>query len=394
MTKFEKIKIGDKAVVKHTITHGDIDKFVQMTGDDNKLHIDDEFAKRTSYKKTIAHGMLSASFISTLIGTKLPGDGAVWVSQSLEFLIPVRVGDEITAIAEVIKKIEREQIIDLKTDVLNQYKQKVITGVAKVKVIEPQITESTGEIKQLEKVAAVIGATGGIGRATCLQLAKDGFDIVIHYHKNSELAFELKEQVEKIGQKALIVSSDITDISQVAEMVSKVERTFSSLSALINCTTIMVSDIKFPLLEWEDIQKHLDINIKGAFCLINKCLPLLEKSKKGKIVHITTRAIESPGGEGLPYITAKSALNGFSKALAVELAIKGICVNMVSPGMTDTELIADIPEKVRLVTAAKTPLKRLARPEDIAGAISFLVSDRADYLTGETIRVNGGQVMI
>jgi 3-oxoacyl-[acyl-carrier protein] reductase len=94
------------------------------------------------------------------------------------------------------------------------------------------------------------------------------------------------------------------------------------------------------------------------------------------------------------YITAKSALNGFAKALAVELAPKGIRVNLVSAGMTNTNLIADIPEKVKLITAAKTPLRRLAEPQDIADTISYLVSDKSDFLTGETIRVNGGQVMI
>ncbi|HEV3251814.1 MAG TPA: SDR family oxidoreductase, partial [Puia sp.] len=107
-----------------------------------------------------------------------------------------------------------------------------------------------------------------------------------------------------------------------------------------------------------------------------------------------TQAIETPNAEWLPYITAKTALHGFGKALAVELAGKGIRINMISPGMTETDLIADIPEKARLVTAAKTPLRRLAKPGDIASAISFLASDKSDFITGETLRINGGQVMI
>ena len=93
-------------------------------------------------------------------------------------------------------------------------------------------------------------------------------------------------------------------------------------------------------------------------------------------------------------MTAKSALNGFAKSLAVELAPKGIRVNLVSPGMTDTNLISDIPEKLRLIVAAKTPLRKLADPDDVANAITYLASDKASYITGETIRVNGGQVML
>ena len=114
----------------------------------------------------------------------------------------------------------------------------------------------------------------------------------------------------------------------------------------------------------------------------------------GKVVFITTQYTEQIQSELIHYITAKSALNGFAKALAIELAPKGIRVNLVSPGMTDTELIADVPEKIKLLTSAKTPLKRLAKPKDIANTVSYLLSRQSDFLTGETIRVNGGQVMI
>ena len=96
----------------------------------------------------------------------------------------------------------------------------------------------------------------------------------------------------------------------------------------------------------------------------------------------------------LPYVTSKSALNGLAKSLAVELSKFNITVNMVSPGMTDTDLIANIPEKYRMLTAAKAPLKRLASPKDIASTISFLATESGDYITGETIRVNGGQTML
>ena len=117
-------------------------------------------------------------------------------------------------------------------------------------------------------------------------------------------------------------------------------------------------------------------------------------SKYGKVINISTQAIEKINSDWSHYITAKSALSGFSKALALELAPKGIRINLVSPGMTDTDLVANIPEKIKLLSAAQTPLRRIAQPEDIANAISFLSSTKSDYLSGETIRINGGQVMI
>ncbi|GAF68105.1 unnamed protein product, partial [marine sediment metagenome] len=116
MDKFKSIKVGDKAKLKHIITQTDIDQFVELTGDNNKLHVDKEYASKTLFKKPVVHGMLSASFISTIIGTKLPGDGALWYAQNIEFLLPVRVGDEITVKAEVVKKIERTRTIGLSTD--------------------------------------------------------------------------------------------------------------------------------------------------------------------------------------------------------------------------------------------------------------------------------------
>ena len=120
----------------------------------------------------------------------------------------------------------------------------------------------------------------------------------------------------------------------------------------------------------------------------------MEQAHYGKIVHMDTQYVDSPESNLLPYIAAKGALRGFSKSLAYDLAPKGIRVNMVSPGMTDTEQISDVPERVRLVTAAKTPLRRLATPEDVAKAVVFLCTDQSDFLCGENIRVNGGQIMI
>jgi len=139
---------------------------------------------------------------------------------------------------------------------------------------------------------------------------------------------------------------------------------------------------------------HYDVNIKGSFNLLSTFTPVWENEKFGKYIALTTLYTEQPKSEILNYITGKTALNGFVKALAFELAPKGIRINLVSPGMVDTPLIADVPEKARLLSAAQTPLRTLATTEDVAGVISFLASDKSNYLTGETIRVNGGQFML
>lgn len=398
MANYEKIKVGDSAEIKHIVTNEDIKKFVELTGDDNRLHTDNEYAAETSFKKPVAHGMLGASFISTVIGTKLPGDGALWFSQSLEFLLPVRIGDELTIKVEVIKKLESLHAVELRTDVINQEKQKVITGAAKVKIIEKSQQQTEAKIsepKSNSKVALVVGGSGGIGNAVCIRLAEAGFNIAVHYNKNKEAAEKVKEKIIGKGRKAITVKADISSSSDVKEMMEQILRHLGEVTVLINCATTRIANVKFSDLEWSDIENHLNVGIKGIFNLVKSVIPSMEKNKYGKIINVTTQAIEDvPPSEWLPYVTAKSALYGFTKSLAVEYAPKGIRINMVSPGMTETDLITSFPEKTKLFVAAKTPLRRLAKPDDIAGAICFLASEKSDFITGETIRVNGGQTML
>ncbi|MGJ8645388.1 MAG: SDR family oxidoreductase [Marinomonas colpomeniae] len=394
MSRYSNINIGDEANIIHKITKEDIERFVELSGDDNKLHIDESFAKNTSFKKPVAHGMLGASFISTIIGTKLPGDGALWFAQSLEFLLPVRVGDELTVTAKVLKKNARQNSIELQTDIFNQYKQKVTAGIAQVKIIEDEVKKVEDKSVH-EKVALIVGATGGIGSQTARVLAKDGYHLVLHYHSNQHKAESLKAELEALtDKKILTVRADITNQKNIDDLFFNINRFFGYLTAFINASTLHFGNIKFEAMEWEDINSQIGVNIKSSFALMKGVVPLMEKNKYGKVVFITTQYTEQMQSELLHYITAKSALNGFAKTLAVELAPKGIRVNLVSPGMTDTDLTADLPEKIKLLTTARTPLKRLAETKDVAEAINYLVSDKSNFLTGETIRVNGGQVML
>ena len=394
--KYSEINIGDKETLSHIITKEDIAKFVELTGDDNKLHVDEKFAEKTQFKKPVVHGMLGASFISTIIGTKLPGDGALWFSQSLEFLLPVRVGDKLTVTSEVIKKNDSEKIIELKTDIYNQNRQIVTRGLAKVKVIEQDILKAeTGEKLDIgPKVALVVGGTGGLGRAACIRLAKDGFNVIIHYNKNKTLAEELKKEIEELNIKVIALQADILNDSEIKELISKGIRTFDKIDVVVNCAAAIIPDIKIQDLLWTDFQKQLDINLRSVFNITKEVLPSMLKYGYGKIINIGSSVVDKPNNSWAHYITGKSALAGFTKALAFELAPKGIRVNLISPSLIDTDLTANIPLKIKLLSSAQTPLRRLANVSDVAGAISFLASDKSDFITGENIRINGGQVMI
>lgn len=397
MSRFDSISIGERAELSHVVTEKDVDTFANLTGDDNKLHMEDAFARQTSFRKRVVHGMLSASFISTIIGTKLPGDGALWYSQTIEFLLPVRIGDEIKVVAEVKSKNERTKSIEIQTDIFNQHGQAVLVGVAKVKVIEKkqENKQKSGLENTSSKVALIIGATGGIGYATCKELAQNGFRIAIHYNSNQSKAISLQSELQDLKVDVIICKGDICDAKQVATMFEQVNRQLGPIEVLINCSTIPIPAVSLKDLGWEDIQKHLDITVKGMYNLFVNAISVMTEHKYGRIIALNTQAIEILPPKGwVGYVTAKSALAGLCKSMAVELAGAGITVNMVSPGMTETDLIADMPEKAKLIAATKSPLKRLATAEDVAVAISFLANEKASYITGETIRVNGGQVMV
>lgn len=394
--KYSEINIGDKETLSHVITKEDIGKFVELTGDDNKLHIDEKFASRTNFKKPVVHGMLGASFISTIIGTKLPGDGALWFSQTLEFLLPVRVGDTLSVVAEVIKKYDKDQIIELKTEISNQNKQVVTRGVAKVKVIEQEVLaeESTTATLVKKKSAVVIGGTGGIGKEVCIQLAKDGFDIVIHFNSNKSKAEEIKTIIETLGQKAVLVQADILNDENVQNLVALSVRAFEKIDVLVNCAATVIPNIKFQDLEWDDFSRQIDHYLRSSFIIMKAVIPVMLTKAYGKIVNIGSLSVDKPNSEWAHYITAKSAMVGLTRSLAFELAPKGIRINMVTPSMVSTELTADIPNKTKLLTASQTPLRRLALATDVAGVVSFLASEKSDFLAGENIRVNGGQTML
>jgi len=393
MTRFESIRVGEEAEVRHVITETDVERFVELTGDDNKLHVDETYAAETPFKRPVVHGMLGASFISTVIGTRLPGDGALWYAQRLEFLLPVRIGDEITVKARVIRKIEQSSSIELETIIFNQHRQKVTTGVASVQVIEAARAPAAAG-QSPPKTALVLGASGGIGAAVALRLARDGYSVVLHCHHNRERANKLRAQIADVGGEAHVCAASLDDDASLGELAAQCERYLGTVSVVVNCALVRIAPARFYEAKWNDLQRQLDANLRGYFHLLKALVPAMERQHFGKIISLTSQAIETPNAEWLAYITGKSALHGFCRALAVDLAPKGIRVNMVSPGATETDFISDLPEKRRLIIAATTPLRRLAKPTDVASAVAFLVSEGGDFLAGETIRVNGGQVML
>jgi|LauGreStaDraftv2_3_1035109.scaffolds.fasta_scaffold00269_2 3-oxoacyl-[acyl-carrier protein] reductase len=419
---FDAIVVGDTQTLTKHITEADLRKFVDMTGDNNPLHVDRAFAETTSFKDIVVHGMLGASFISTVIGTKLPGTGALWISQNMEFLQPVRLGDVLTISATVLKKHLRERLLELDTRIINQNQQLVLTGIGKVKVLVAAVPETKFVADARPRVAIVTGGAGGIGKAICQRLAADGFDVVVNYRTQADRALEIVADInataaagasfggagESTGScdsvvavvagkrygRALAVKADIATESGAQALFASAVNAFGAVSVLVNNASPHIIPKPFSATNWDDVQRQIDVQVKGAFLMTSAVTPDMTSRKWGRIVNITSEVLDGPPSVmWTGYAMAKGALQVFSNYMAAELGPQGITVNCVSPGMCETTLIGDIPEKTQLMIARQTPLRRLAKPTDVAAAVSYLVSDDADFITGHTIAVNGGKAM-
>jgi 3-oxoacyl-[acyl-carrier protein] reductase len=404
---FDAIKVGDTRTLNKHITEADVRKFVEMTGDDNPLHLDRAFAETTSFKDIVVHGMLGATFISTVIGTKLPGAGALWVSQNIEYLLPVRLGDVLTISATVLKKHERERLLELDTRIINQNQQLILSGTGKVKVLVTAKPEVRLVSDVVSRVAIVTGGAGGIGKAICKRLAADGFDVIVNYLGRGDRAAQVVAEinaasssednsgvcVKRLG-RAIAVQANIATDEGAKALYQSALKEFGSVSVLVNNASPRINPKVFSETIWDDIQQHINVQVKGAFLMTGTVIPGMVANKWGRIVNITSQAIDGqPTVTWTGYAMAKSALQTFSRYIAAELGLHGITVNCVSPGMCETTLIGDIPEKAQLVVARNTPLRRLAKPADVAAAVAYLVSQDAEFVTGGTLAVNGGIMM-
>lgn len=392
--KFENIKIGDSESIVRKITEDDVRKFVEMTGDDNPLHVDRNYAETTSFKDIVVHGMLGASFISTVIGTRLPGTGALWTSQTLDFILPVRLGDELTITCTVEKKHDSQRLLELKTEITNQNKQLILKGNGTVKVLTTKEPSETNNKEPITKTVLVTGGAGGIGKAICLKLAADGCNVVLNFNSNHAKANDIVAEINKGDTSAIAVQADISTEEGILQLYQQAISKFKQIDILVNNASPRINPKSFKEMNWADIQKQLDVQLKGAFMLSQQCLPSMVENGFGRIINLSSQVVEgTPTPNWTAYAVAKSSLVTMSHYLAAEYGPNGITVNLVAPGMTETGMIGDLSEKAQLIVARQTPNRRLAMPNDIAASVSYLASQSASHVTGQTFRINGGMVM-
>ena len=242
------------------------------------------------------------------------------------------------------------------------------------------------------RTALVTGASRGIGRAIALSLAEEGADVAVNYLSNRDLAADVVDQIRKMGRKAMLAQADVADYPDVDRMAREVLESFGHLDILVNNAGIN-SDHTFVKMDQFSWQKVLSINLDGAYNCTKLFVDQMIKEGWGRIVNITS-IIGQIGNFGQAnYAASKAGLAAFSKSLAKELVSKGITVNCVAPGFTETEMVMAIPEKVRMKLLEQIPMKRFGRSEEIARACVYLCSKDGDYITGAELSINGGLFM-
>ena len=242
------------------------------------------------------------------------------------------------------------------------------------------------------KTALVTGASRGIGRAIALRLAAEGADVAVNFAGSSAKAEEVKEAIIKMGRKAVAIQADVKDVSSVASMVEEVKKTFGRIDILVNNAGVTRDGLLMRMKD-EDWETVIDTNLRGVFQCTKAVSKIMMKQRYGRIVNMAS-VVGLVGNAGQAnYAASKAGVIGFSKLVARELASRGITVNMVAPGCIDTDMTAVLSDKVREAMLADIPLARVGKPEDVANAVAFLVSDEAAYITGQVINVDGGMVM-
>jgi 3-oxoacyl-(acyl-carrier-protein) reductase len=242
------------------------------------------------------------------------------------------------------------------------------------------------------RTALVTGASRGIGRAIALSLAEEGADVAVNYLSNRDLAADVVDQIRKMGRKAMLAQADVADYPDVDRMAREVVEAFGHLDILVNNAGIN-SDHTFVKMDRDSWQKVLSINLDGPYNCTKVFVDQMIKEGWGRIVNITS-IIGQIGNFGQAnYAASKAGLAAFSKSLAKELVSKGITVNCVAPGFTETEMVMAIPEKVRMKLLEQIPMRRFGRSEEVARACVYLCSKDGDYITGTELSINGGLFM-
>ncbi|HHW6586881.1 TPA: 3-oxoacyl-[acyl-carrier-protein] reductase [Staphylococcus aureus] len=244
----------------------------------------------------------------------------------------------------------------------------------------------------MTKSALVTGASRGIGRSIALQLAEEGYNVAVNYAGSKEKAEAVVEEIKAKGVDSFAIQANVADADEVKAMIKEVISQFGSLDVLANNAGITRDNLLMRMKEqeWDDV---IDTNLKGVFNCIQKATPQMLRQRSGAIINLSSvvGAVGNPGQAN--YVATKAGVIGLTKSAARELASRGITVNAVAPGFIVSDMTDALSDELKEQMLTQIPLARFGQDTDIANTVAFLASDKAKYITGQTIHVNGGMYM-
>ncbi len=238
-------------------------------------------------------------------------------------------------------------------------------------------------------VALVSGGSRGIGRGIALRLAREGVKVGVNYNTGAVQAREVVEEITSADGEAIALQADVSDQSQVTDMVGSLLEKWERIDILVNNAGIR-KDRLLMRMTTEEWDSAINVNLKGAFFCTKAVLPHMARQRRGRIINMSS-VVGVAGNPGQAnYSASKAGLIGLTKTVAKEMARRNITANALAPGYIITAMVEELSEELQAQVLARVPMGRLGTPEDIAGLVAFLCSDEAGYITGQVIRVDGG----
>jgi len=242
------------------------------------------------------------------------------------------------------------------------------------------------------KRVLVTGGSRGIGASICKAFAAMGADVIVNFAANHEAAEKVVQAITREGVKAMKIQADVSDYKQVRKMFKKIISEFGGLDVLVNNAGI-TRDKLLLKMNSEDWEKVIATNLTSVYNCCREAAKIFVKQRSGKIINISS-VVGLHGNTGQAnYSASKAGIIGFSKSLAKELASRNVAVNVIAPGFIETDMTDDLPEKAKATLFKQIPLGRPGKPEEVAHLAVFLASNRADYITGQVISIDGGMFM-
>lgn len=397
--KIEDITIGEKEKLIFKLKYNHINELKKIVHDE-KYYLKKDKLLKQEINGFDCNNLLAVLLLSTFVGMCRPGKLATFIDFSFNFLSQIKISKKYYLEGIVTFVSDSTQILVQEVNIFDSENSSLLYAQGKVKakvndspIKMPhynEIRDSGLDFQLKNKVVLVTGASRGIGETVAKLFALHGARVAVNYLSGEEDANSVVSEILEGGGIAESYQGDVTDSSQIDRMVKKIEDDLAPISILVNNAVRNAKPFNFLDVSWAEVQKDIDVILMGAFNCCQAVVPGMIAGGGGKIINISSLYAENPPTGQFKYSLTKSALSGFSRSLAVEMAPHNIFVNMVTPSMVDTDLAAGVPKYLQNAIKSETPMKRLATPLDVARAVIFLASSQASFTTGQKIMVTGG----